>query len=109
VFYKKDARKIVGEYTGVVLNAFPVDKVVLFGSYVNGIPNEWSDIDVGVVMNGYDGDWLTTMSSLMRIRRDIDTDIEPHLLDEKNDPSGFCEHVLKTGEIIYEKPSERNI
>jgi predicted nucleotidyltransferase len=106
MFYKKDARQIVNEYAGAVVNAYPVDKIVLFGSYINGTPNEWSDIDVGIVINGFSGDWLSTMSRLMRIRRDIDTDIEPHLLDENNDRSGFCEHVLKTGEIIYEKPSK---
>jgi predicted nucleotidyltransferase len=95
----EEARKIAADYAGVVRSAFPVDKVVLFGSYVNGTPDEWSDIDVGVIMNGYHGDWLTTMSKLMRIRRDIDTDIEPHLLDETNDGTGFCEHVLKPAKL----------
>ena len=28
-------------------------------------------------------------------------DIEPHLLDEAHDRSGFAKHVIKTGEVIY--------
>jgi predicted nucleotidyltransferase len=106
---KKEAREIAIEYSGSVCAAFPVDKVVLFGSFVNGTPHEWSDIDVGIIINDFEGNWYESEVELYGLRRGISFDIEPHLLDEKNDPSGFCEHVLKTGEIIYEKPSERNI
>jgi len=76
--------------------------IVMFGSYVNGTPNEESDIDVGVAIDGFDGDWLETAAFLWKLRRDISLDIEPHLLDRKDDPSGFTAHVFKTGEIIYE-------
>ena len=34
---------------------------------------------------------------LWRCTESIDTRIEPVLLDEMNDQSGFCEHILKTG------------
>jgi len=40
-------------------------------------------------------------SKLFRLRRNIDARIEPILLEEKNDKSGFLEEILKTGEIIY--------
>ncbi|MDR0904344.1 MAG: nucleotidyltransferase domain-containing protein [Ruminococcus sp.] len=106
MFSKNEVRQIVSDYAGAVKDVFPVDKVVLFGSYVNGTPNEWSDIDVAVIINNFTGDWYGDAVQLVRLRRNISTDIEPHLLDEINDGTGFCEHVLKTGEIIYEKPSE---
>jgi hypothetical protein len=35
------------------------------------------------------------------LRREIDARIEPVLLEEINDKSGFLEEILKTGEIIY--------
>jgi hypothetical protein len=38
---------------------------------------------------------------LFRLRREIDARIEPVLLEESNDKSGFLEEILKTGEIIY--------
>jgi predicted nucleotidyltransferase len=107
MFSKNEARAIVRKFAGVISTEYPVDKVLLFGSYLNGSPDEWSDIDVAVIINNYDGDWYADEVKLLGLRRNICTDIEPHLLDEKNDPSGFCAHVLKTGEIIYEKPSER--
>jgi predicted nucleotidyltransferase len=80
--------------------------VVLFGSFVNGDFNEDSDIDIAVVFNDFKGNWLETAVLLQRLRRDVDDaipyGIEPHLMDETKDPSGFLEHIMKTGEIIYE-------
>jgi len=85
-----------------VLKEFSPSAVVLFGSYVNGIPHEDSDIDVGVVFDGFTGDWRQTSSRLWRLRRGISFDIEPHLFDSANDKSGFVKHVFKTGQIIYQ-------
>jgi len=40
-------------------------------------------------------------AKLFRLRREIDMRIEPVLLEESNDKSGFLEGILKTGEVIY--------
>jgi predicted nucleotidyltransferase len=100
---KNTARKIAKTYAVKVQNEYDVDKVVLFGSCVNGTPHEWSDIDIAVIINNFNGDWYKIEIELYRLRDNLSYDIEPHLLDENDDPSGFCEHVLKTGEIIYQK------
>jgi predicted nucleotidyltransferase len=75
--------------------------VLIFGSYVNGIPHEYSDIDIAVIVNDFKGDWLETGAMLCGISREISFDIEPHLLDESRDRSGFVEHIMKTGVYIY--------
>ena len=92
----------VKRYAETVKKESSPSAVVLFGSYINGTPNEDSDIDVGVIFDGFSGDWLETSAHLWKLCRDISLDIEPHLLDRKNDPSGFTAYVFKTGEIIYE-------
>ncbi len=91
----------VERYTEAVTREFSPSAVVLFGSYVNGNPHEDSDIDVGVVFDGFTGDWRKTAAQLWRLRRGVSFDIEPHLLDSTNDKSGFVKHVFKTGQIIY--------
>ncbi|MCL2217344.1 MAG: nucleotidyltransferase domain-containing protein [Defluviitaleaceae bacterium] len=98
---KETVRKIATSYADEVKKALNPKEVILFGSYVNGTPHEWSDIDIAVVFNGFEGDWLKTASQLVRLRRNISIDIEPHLMDEQHDRSGFLEHIKKTGEIIY--------
>ena len=41
----------VAEYSDLVRKHFDLDKVVLFGSYARGEPNENSNIDVAVIVN----------------------------------------------------------
>ncbi|MDR2558420.1 MAG: nucleotidyltransferase domain-containing protein [Oscillospiraceae bacterium] len=99
---KKTVIDTVERYAKIVKKELSPFAVILFGSYVNGSPHEDSDIDVGVVFNGFTGDWRKTASLLWRLRRGISFDIEPHLLDSANDKSGFVKHIFKTGYIIYQ-------
>ena len=89
-------------YAGEVVKKYNPLAVVLFGSYVNGTPHEDSDIDIAVVFNGSEGDWLSTAKDLWRISSRISYSIEPHLLDTSDDQSGFAHHVLHTGDVIYQ-------
>ena len=99
---KTKVREIAQKYAEKVLDEFKPNKIILFGSYVNGSPHEWSDIDIAVIINGFNGDWWESASQLCGLTWDFDEIIEPHLLDETHDPSGFVEHVIKTGEIVYQ-------
>ncbi|MCL2081402.1 MAG: nucleotidyltransferase domain-containing protein [Oscillospiraceae bacterium] len=100
---KAKVREIAGNYSEEVRKIFNPTKIILFGSCINGTPHEWSDIDVAVLVRDYKGDWLDTHARLFGLKwEDRFIDIEPHLLDETNDPSGFVEHVIKTGEVIYQ-------
>ena len=89
-------------YANVVKNEFLPTAVILFGSYVNGVPNNESDIDIGVVFDDFTDDWYKTSLRLWHLAYEISWDIEPHLLDVKQDDSGFVKHVFKTGHIIYQ-------
>jgi len=93
----------VKRYAEVVRQHFDVRQVVLFGSYVEGRQREHGDIDVAVIMDRLDGDWLDSAAELWRLSHDIDFRIEPVLLTPGDDRSGFLEHVLRTGEVIYSR------
>ena len=103
---KEKAREIAYKYSLEVAKAIKPDKVVLFGSYANGTPHNESDIDVAVFVSGLDDDaWYDTRVLLQDLRWNrVFLDIEPHLLEEANDRSGFAAHVLKTGDVIYTSP-----
>ena len=94
-------------YSNEVRKVLEPVSVILFGSYINGNPYENSDIDIAVLVNNIEGeDWYNSRILLQRIRCNLEfIDIEPHLIDEKHDPSGFVEHVIKTGEVIYQAVS----
>lgn len=91
----------VKQYTEIVKQNLDVKKVILYGSYAKGTAREDSDIDVAIIIDELKDDLLETESLLFRLRREIDARIEPILLEEKDDASGFLEEILKTGEIIY--------
>jgi len=98
---KATVRELAVRYAEEVRKVLEPDAIVLFGSYVDGIPHEWSDVDIAVVINGFKGDWLETASLLCSLTRRVSIDIEPHLLDETKDRSGFLKHVIATGEVVY--------
>ena len=100
---KATAVEQVRRYADVVRRHFDVAGVVLYGSYARGAAHEDSDIDVAVIMDRLDDDWLTSAAELWRLSHDIDLRIEPVLLLPSDDRSGFLEHVLRTGEVIYSR------
>ena len=99
---KETVKATAEQYANAVKKEFTPYAIVLFGSHVNGSSHHESDIDIGIVFNGFVGDWRKTSSRLWNLAYDISWDIEPHLLDAEHDSSGFVKHVFKTGEVIYQ-------
>lgn len=77
-----------------------VKKIVLYGSYASGCAHDESDIDIAVIVDNIEGDYLEQSSRLFKLVRDIDVRIEPVLLNEASDKSGFIESIMKYGKEI---------
>jgi len=88
-------------YAKEVCNVLTPFSIIMYGSHANGTQTQNSDIDVAVIFDGYNGNWLNDSALLWKLTRNVSTFIEPVLLDRKHDPSGFVEEILKTGEILY--------
>jgi len=97
---KAEARNVALEYAKAVANELTPKNIILFGSYINGTPTAKSDIDIAVIFDAFEGDWLETATLLSRLKRKINLLIEPHLLDESEDATGFLNHVRQTGVIL---------
>ena len=89
------------EFANRAAAMFHPQEVVLFGSQVNGKPNMESDIDIAVVFDLLDNTRLEKAFQLYKLRRNIDTRIEPVLVQKNNDSSGFYNHIKATGKILY--------
>jgi predicted nucleotidyltransferase len=92
---------IAKNYAEKVLNHFRVKKVVLFGSQAKGNSHPDSDIDIAVIVDQLESDFLESEAMLYRLRREVDLRIEPILLEEMNDSSGFIHQVMNEGKIIF--------
>ncbi len=98
---KKQILEIVRDYAEVVKGIFPVRKIILYGSQARKTASEDSDIDVAVVLDSLEEDYLTTGAMLFTLSRDIDLRIEPVLVETGEDVTGFLDEIIKTGEIVY--------
>ena len=98
---KREVIEKVRKYSELISIHFPVKMVVLFGSYATATAREDSDIDVAVVVSKVDEDFLMSEVKLYKLRREVDERIEPILLEEDDDKSGFLEQILKEGEVVY--------
>ena len=98
---KAEAVRLARRYSDKVRKRMPVRKVVLYGSQVRGTAREDSDIDIAVITRGLDENFLDLAAELYRLRSEVDIHIEPILLDEAHDRSGFIEEILRTGEPVY--------
>lgn len=76
---KSEIKKIAKKYADELQKAnFPFSSIYIFGSYVNGLANKWSDIDIAVVSNKLKGDKDKDRLVLWRVGRKVDTRIEPY-------------------------------
>ena len=98
---KDFAMELVRRYKKVIAPRFdPAMKVMMFGSYAKDCPNEWSDIDVAVIVPKVDRDnWKDTAVSLNRAVDAVSCYIEPILLENGEDSPIFRE-VMRTGVMI---------
>ncbi len=102
---KEKARKLVEEYAKVVISCMNVNKIILYGSYARGDYRKDSDIDVAVVVprSSISDDILKDMAKLFKLRKTVSNDIEPVLIIDEDDPSGFLESITQYGDIVYAK------
>jgi predicted nucleotidyltransferase len=98
---KTDVLKIAQNYAGALKDNFDLVKVILFGSYARGNYTDDSDIDIAVVLNDY-SNLLDIQLELMRVRRNIDSRIEPHPFRKKDfDMSNpLVNEIVKYGKEI---------
>jgi predicted nucleotidyltransferase len=99
---KRDALNIANEYASALKTKYDFIKVFLFGSYAKGNYNEDSDIDIAVVLKDYNN-LMDIQLDLMRLRRKIDSRIEPHPFREVdfNVTNPIVNEILKFGQEIH--------
>jgi predicted nucleotidyltransferase len=100
----EEIKDVVKRYYKILLQeGFPVEKILLFGSYAKNKQGEESDIDLAIVLSKFRTDRFNTRVELLKLTREFEEVIEPHpfLSTEFNESDPFVLEILKTGETIY--------
>lgn len=88
------------KYIDEVSKYYEIEAVIVFGSYAKGTNTEDSDIDIALIFKNLKNDVIDEELNLMRLRRKIDTRIEPHIIkleDYKKVSNPFVQEIIKTG------------
>jgi predicted nucleotidyltransferase len=98
---KRDALEIAQEYAIEVKSKYDYVKIFLFGSYAKGNFNKDSDIDIAIVLKDF-SNLVDIQLDLMRLRRNIDSRIEPHPFREKdfNISDPIVNEIIKYGKVL---------
>ena len=98
---KSDALNIANIYANAARTKYDYIKIILFGSYAKGNFNEDSDIDIAVILKDYNN-LMDIQLDLMRLRRKIDSRIEPHPFRENEFEltNPIVSEIMKYGQEI---------
>ncbi len=95
-----EIKDIVLRYAKAICDKYPVEAIILFGSYAKGRENEDSDIDMAIVIDKFKDTIIDEEVEFMKMRKGIDYRIEPHIIrieDYKNVTTPFIQEVIDTG------------
>lgn len=76
-----------------------VQQAILFGSYVNGKCDEWSDIDLAIVSSSFEGNRFNDRKKIRKITLLVNSDISPMPFrpEDFNEDDYFVKEILETG------------
>jgi predicted nucleotidyltransferase len=98
----------INEVISKIATRFNPDKIILFGSYANGLQNADSDLDILIVQDSdlpmYKRGYEIRMSLIgTMIPMDILIYTKSEFDQEKNRSSSFLNSVMKNSKIMYER------
>jgi uncharacterized protein len=106
-----DLDRIIAAFARLLSESIRVEVMILYGSHVNGSPDEWSDIDVAVISPDFEG---LQMWERQRIISRATLDREPSLAPigypsgeyHNPGPHSFLREIIRTGRVVYEAPHD---
>ncbi len=83
-------------------NDISIQKVLLFGSYINGAQREDSDIDIAIISSAFKGSRYSDRRFIVPFRRGIDSRLEPIPFTPEDFAKGgiLIDEIKRTGEEI---------
>lgn len=99
MYSQADLTKIINEFIGSVSVEFPLRAAFLFGSYARGNSREYSDIDLAIVSDKFEGSRFFDKKKINKylLGASADLEIHPFRTDEFTEDNPFVKEILETG------------
>ncbi len=92
--------KIVKKYIQALEQShIHIKSAVLFGSYVRGNTHEWSDLDIALVSDDFEGIRFLDREKIADVTLSVDSRISPlpYRPEDFSDDDLFVQEILRTG------------
>jgi uncharacterized protein len=93
-------RRVIDKYIRALEdNHIHVQTAVLFGSYASGRADEWSDIDIALVSEVFEGDRFDDRSKIRKITLSVSSDLSPLPFrpEEFKPENPFVKEIIEKG------------
>jgi predicted nucleotidyltransferase len=80
-------------------NNIPIKEAILFGSYAKGNYHDWSDVDLALVSDAFEGERFHDRNMIRRIKLEISLDLEPlpYRPEDFTSDDPFVQKIIETG------------
>lgn len=84
-------------------NNVPIRQAILFGSYVTGSDHEWSDIDIALVSDVFEGIRFRDRNKIRKITLEVSSDLSPlpYRPEDFSPDDPFVREILEHGIIVH--------
>lgn len=99
MYSQSDIKQIIIGFINLISDEFPLSSVYLFGSYAKGNPGEYSDIDIAVVSDKFEGVRFDDKKRLAKyiIKSSVDLEVHPFKTADFNIENPFAKEIMDTG------------
>lgn len=99
MYTQTDVINIVNKFIGLISDEFPLNSVYLFGSYANGNAKEYSDVDLAVVSDKFEGSRFFDKKKLNKyiLKSSVDLEVHPYKTEDFTEDDPFVKEILRTG------------
>ncbi|MCF8261787.1 MAG: nucleotidyltransferase domain-containing protein [Melioribacteraceae bacterium] len=102
MYSRNDLNKLIEKFINRISKDYTIDAAYLFGSYANGTAKEYSDIDLAIVSNMFEGSRFFDRQKLAKyvLETSVDLEIHPYKTEEFTEDDPFVKEIIKTGRKI---------
>lgn len=99
MYSQSDINNIVSKFVNLVSDEFPIKTVYLFGSYANGNAREYSDVDLAIVSDKFEGSRFFDKKKLNKyiLKTSIDLEVHPFRTVDFTEDNPFVKEIIHTG------------